>query len=70
MSRRYGFSGLQDAIPAARTSDHPTAADREQAYKFGQRGEREDFENWARLAYRGQFFHLLEAEYRKGTADK
>lgn len=70
MSRRHGFSGLQDAIPAARTSDYPTAADREQARRFGQRGERSDFENWARLAYKGQFFHLFDAEYRKGTTDK
>ncbi len=46
----------------------PGAATKEQAFRFGERGERADFERWARSYADGKFFNILDAEYQKGTA--
>ena len=47
----------------------PGAATKEQAFKFGQRGERADFERWARSYADGRFFDVLDREYQEGVRD-
>lgn len=65
------FSGKQDDCWGGICSpwlnlNGPDAADREQAFRFGQRGELAWFEIWARQYGGGKFFDALLAEYEAG----